>query len=71
MVPLSRSNTPFPMNRFSLLESLLSAEQVEQLRLVQAGLEKDPTCLDRPSTESVPNCYNLDSPSEQSDEKCL
>lgn len=47
----------FFMNRFSLLESLLSPEQVSALRAVQSGLERDPTCLDRASTETVPNCY--------------
>lgn len=45
------------MNRFSLLESLLSPEQVSALRAVQSGLERDPTCLNRVSTETVPNCY--------------
>lgn len=47
------------MNRFSLLESLLSPEQVTALRAVQLGLEKDPTCLERVSDRkvSVPNCY--------------
>lgn len=47
------------MNRFSLLESLLSPEQVSALRAVQSGLERDPTCLERPSDRkvSVPICY--------------
>lgn len=53
---VSFGHFPF-MNRFSLLESLLSPEQVSALRAVQEGLERDPTCLDRASTETVPNCY--------------
>ena len=61
---VSFSALPF-MNRFSLLESLLSPEQVSALRAVQSGLERDPTCLDRVSTETVPNCYTEESSSSE------
>ena len=57
MVPLfSFFESPL-VTKFSFLSALLTPEQLSSLRTVQAGLERDPTCLDRAPTETVPNCY--------------
>lgn len=69
MVPLSPLDTSFLMDRFSLLSSLLSDEQRAALRVVQAGLAADPTCLDRASIESVPNCYTEEAPPPAAEEQ--